>query len=287
LSQSAELKRVYGLLKGEYAKTGDTTQKLKLVEDWTVLQAETPNDRAQYLAWAAKVTEKGAPKTADQLAADADKLAHALDRRFFAVAPKLIDTPESALAPDRWRELGDNKPAAAPTDGERRLRTAHLLIHLDREAGWQKRVAVVVGLRKYVQAVTHQADRFREMRLQAELPIGFDQAAFERTQQLQIAQARDADDRARKVAAERALLDETLQAQEDAVARRVSQLNNLKAQLAKVTNEVNSLLVEQSGIEKELYAVQREVALTLEDVYRLEALLTEVERQRYAVTPGK
>ena len=51
--------------------------------------------------------------------------------------------------------------------------------------------------------------------------------------------------------------------------------------------EVDELLVRQSGIEKQLYEIQRVVALTLEDVYRLEALLAAVERERYGMPPAK
>jgi hypothetical protein len=62
-----------------------------------------------------------------------------------------------------------------------------------------------------------------------------------------------------------------------------------------VRDEVDDLLVQQTGDrarqtgkpgevpenEKLLYEIQVEVALTLDEVYRLEALLADVERQRY------
>ena len=53
----------------------------------------------------------------------------------------------------------------------------------------------------------------------------------------------------------------------------------------KVKAEVEELLVRQAGIEKQLLEVQREVWLTLEDVYRLEALLDATERERFGLPP--
>ena len=50
---------------------------------------------------------------------------------------------------------------------------------------------------------------------------------------------------------------------------------------------MDELLVRQSGIEKQLYEIQREVGLTLEDVYRLEELLARTERERYGIPPTK
>ena len=73
--------------------------------------------------------------------------------------------------------------------------------------------------------------------------------------------------------------------EDDFVNRRKTQLKELTDQLNKVKAEVDELLVKQTGIEKQLYEIQREVGLTLEEVYRLEALLTEVERERFGLPP--
>jgi hypothetical protein len=123
------------------------------------------------------------------------------------------------------------------------------------------------------------------MILAVERLIPDDQASFTRHEtQLREGATRNAE-RARAVAEIRAALTEQKITQDDAVSRRDTQLKELVAQLNKVKGEVDELLVRQTGIEKQLYEVQREVALTLEEVYRLERLLTNVERERYNLPP--
>jgi hypothetical protein len=178
-----------------------------------------------------------------------------------------------------WRD------SLAKTEGDRRARLAHLLIHLDKEAAWQKRVMVIVGLRRYVQAVTTQTMRFADMISAAERSIPEDQALFMKHETLLRERAMQYQERARAVAEIRAAATEQKTQQDDAVARRQTQLDELIAQLNKVKAEVDDLLVKQSGIEKQLFEIQREVGLTLEEVYRLEKLLADVERERYGLTP--
>ena len=45
------------------------------------------------------------------------------------------------------------------------------------------------------------------------------------------------------------------------------------------------MLVKQGGIEKQLFEIQREVGLTLEEVYRREELLDATERERFGLPP--
>lgn len=123
------------------------------------------------------------------------------------------------------------------------------------------------------------------MRNQVDLPIAADQATFHQNQIFLINEARQKGERARATAYERAKLVEQKTAADSDVSRRQTQLDDLKAQLQKVRTEVDELLVRQTGIEKQLYEIQREVGLTLEEVYRLEALLIDVERERYALPP--
>jgi chromosome segregation ATPase len=87
------------------------------------------------------------------------------------------------------------------------------------------------------------------------------------------------------LAAERLKLEEQKAAADDAVNRRRTQLAELVALYTKVKDEVDELLVRQSGIEAQLFEVQREVALTLDEVYRLEQLLVEKERERSGRLP--
>ena len=48
---------------------------------------------------------------------------------------------------------------------------------------------------------------------------------------------------------------------------------------------VDPLLVQQTKLEKDLFETQREVGLTLEEVYRLEELLDRTERERFGLPP--
>ncbi|VTR91019.1 unnamed protein product [Gemmata massiliana] len=293
-SQVGEVKRVLGLLKGEIDKTQDTAQKIALVEGWLLIQAETMNERIQYQEWASRNDKAGAPKSAEKLAVDADSLLHALDRKFYRVAPKLYTSDSVALAPAKWQEMqkqGEGadaaqlKPPVSTDDADRRVRLAHLFVHLDRDAAWQRRVAVVVGLRRYVAAITAQTIRFREMRSQVDLPLAVDQASFQKAQDYLLNETRQKVDQARLIADEKAKLVEQKTAADDAVSRRQTQLAELRAQLLKVRAEIDEQLVRQTGFEKQLYEIQREVSLTLEEVYRLDALLVDIERERYGFLP--
>ncbi|MBY0514573.1 MAG: hypothetical protein K2P78_11755 [Gemmataceae bacterium] len=168
-----------------------------------------------------------------------------------------------------------------PSEGDLKTRTAHLLVHLDPDAGWQKRVMVVVGVRQYAKAVAGQALRFRQMADQVERLINQDQRdydsllaqyrrlAIQRTQMLmEIESARDH-------------LEKQKAREEAFVAQRKTQLDEITKLLAAARNDVSVLLAEQTGIEKELYTLQRDIAVTLDDVYELQEKLAEAERQRF------
>ena len=75
----------------------------------------------------------------------------------------------------------------------------------------------------------------------------------------------------------------TIQAQkdQDLVNQRELQLKDLTAQREAVKAEVNILLAKQSLVEQQLFAVERDIGLTLEDIYRLDAELRRRERDRY------
>ncbi|MCS6867012.1 MAG: hypothetical protein RMJ56_06990 [Gemmataceae bacterium] len=181
----------------------------------------------------------------------------------------------------------DDREGLSQDQIERRMRLAHLLIHLDRDGAWQKRVMVIVGLRRYVKAVSAQVLRLSLMTQHVDRVIPIENAVFHRTiielQQKAIQNAA----RAQGVAAEKAKLIEQKIVADDAVNRRQTQLKELTDQLNKVKAEVDDMLVRQTAIEQQLFEVQREVALTLEDVYRLEDLLRAMERERYGLPPTK
>jgi len=183
----------------------------------------------------------------------------------------------AAAAAQRTNASGD--------EAERRLRLAHLLVHLDPDPVWQKRVSVVVGLRRYVRAVADQVPRFGDMIKQVELGIPGDQAVFAKHEsQLRDLATQNAE-RARIIAEQRAALADQKNKEDDAVNRQRTQLKELTDLLNRIKAEVDDLLVRQSGIEKQLFEIQREVGLTLEEVYRLEELLDTTERERFGLPP--
>lgn len=173
------------------------------------------------------------------------------------------------------------KPQPPRDEAELRSRLAHLLAHLELSAGWQKRVMMVVGLRRYVTTIASQAVRLADMAARVDKATTDDQSRFVevysqrrtlaigRTQQMVVQ------------AEVRARLAEQAQKDQDVVNQRDLQLTDLKAQLAKVKDEVNKLLAQQTQVEQTLFALEREVGLTLEAVYRMEAQLRRVQQERY------
>ncbi len=300
-NQVAEAKRVWGLIQGELDKhAAAPVEQMALLKGWLLFQAETYTLRQQYQTLLAPATATGQPKSAQQLKADADKLKSILATRFNAVLnkPQPAASPLDKNAPaDRKAEvekLSDKDKLArsdewhygtAKDDEERRQLLTHLLVHLDTDAAWQKRVMAIVGIRRYVEAISAQVQRFAYMIQDVQRLIPEDQAGFERHITQLRTQAVQNAERARAIADVRAALTEQKTAQDDAVSRRATQLKDLTALLNRIKGEVDELLVRQTGIEKQLYEAQREVALTLEEVYRLESLLTAVERERYGLPP--
>jgi hypothetical protein len=175
--------------------------------------------------------------------------------------------------------------AASGSDGDRRVRLAHLLVHLDPDPAWQKRVSVVVGLRRYVRAIADQVPRFKSMIDDVEQSIPGDQAVFARHEAQLRELATQNSDRARTVAEQKQALANQKNREDDAVKRQETQRNELKALLERIKQQVDELLVQQTSTERQLFEVQREVGLTLEEVYRLEALLAATERERFGLPP--
>lgn len=296
-NQIAEVERVQKLIKAELAKDGLAPEgKLTLLKGWLLYQAENFNTRTTYLALLAPTDANGQNKSDEQKKADAAKLEELLDARFAVVIakPQAADGPASAAPAEGAAPLSDKdkveKSAAWKTstvlnEGDRRMRLAHLLVHLDPDPVWQKRVSVVVGLRRYAQAISRQVLAFGDMIKHVELGIPDDQAAFVKQELLFRELATQNSERARAVAEKRLKRVEQKAAADDQVNRESTQLKAVTEQLAKIKAEVDELLVRQSGIEKQLFEIQREVSLTLEEVYRLEELLDATERERFGLPP--
>jgi hypothetical protein len=272
-NQLAEVKRVYALVKAEVEKRDGGAAKALVVTPLLLLQAETIEERANVLNLSA--------------AGAGDRLAALLYAKFDQVInarrlPDLASIGDATADPKERRAKAEAIRAAGVKDEpEQRARVAHLLVHLDQGAAWQKRVLMVVGMRRYVKAVGDQTLRFREMAARVARATAADQAVFvEQYAQLR-GLAIQRTQMARDIQETQARLEEQAKKDEAFVAQRETQLAELKNQLAALKAEVDQLLAKQTQVEVQLFTVQREVAGTLEDIYRLEAQLEKVERERY------
>jgi hypothetical protein len=181
--------------------------------------------------------------------------------------------------------VADVRSKLALDTQERQNRIARLLVHLSQDPAWQKRVMLVVGLRRYVNAIADQAVRYKNMYARLELLIVTEQKEFmARESDLnQIARARtDLANQQSKLKAEKA---EELRKEDDFLGQRKTQLDAIKKQLAKTKAEVDEMLVNQGKIESGLFEVQREVAITLDEIYALEAELEKRERELLKLYP--
>jgi hypothetical protein len=278
-NQVAEVKRVQGLIKAKLGEAGlGADNKIVLLRGWLLFQAENYETRLKYLT----LIEKK----------DAAELEKLLDARFAAALakPQPVDSPVAAPGgagtdPEKLEKSAAWRSGAPLDAAQWRTKIAHLLVHLDPDAAWQKRVAAVVGLRRYAKAISAQVLRFADMIAHVELGTAGEQAAFAKQETLLREQATYNAERAKAIAEQRAALVVQKTKKDDEVSREQTQLDELAAQLTKVKAEVDELLVRQTGLEAPLFEIQREVALTLEQVYRLEALLAATERERLGLPP--
>jgi len=266
-SQLAEVRRVYALVKA-HVDGLDGAAKASTAAGFLLLQAESIEDRTEYQTLLA--------------ARNGDELARRLYLRFDRVLnpPALPDlsalTPENTLA--KATEL---RSGGVKDEHERRVRAAHLLVHLDSGAGWQKRTMLVVGLKRYVRTVVEQTLRFRDMAARVEQQAAADQDRFVGEYAQLRGLAIEKTQIANNMRQDRARLEQQVQKDEEFVELRQTQLKELQDQLAKLKAEVDLLLARQYLTEQQLFEVQREVGLTLEAIYGLEADLGAKERARY------
>ena len=286
-TQLAEVRRVYALVKthleGQDGAAARAAAAFKLLE----LQAETLDERQQFLAL--RAAGKG-DDLRDRLYARFDRVLKAPEK----ADTSAIDAPAEAdedpkKTEERLDKAGTLREGPTKDEGERRARLAHLLVHLDQSAGWQKRVLMVVGARRYARAVGAQTVRFAEMVARVRQLTDDDQnrfvAEYATLRQLAIARTQ----RLRDVTDQEVRKAEQERRAADAVKELETQLDDpqvgLKAQLAQVKQDVSNLLARQDQTERELFDIQRVVAQTLDEIYRLEADLTNVEKQRYSNRP--
>lgn len=298
-SQINEVKRVRGIIQGAL---NQSTQRVQLLENFLLNQAESYEERAeiQALVRAGNAAE--------------------LERRLMGKFDRVVNPPQPTrdatpvrTTPDDTKDEQSLQPGATDEDRaaakaktrsnfnerlktgarmraeashdetERRARLAHLLVHLDRDAGWQKRVAMVVGLRQYVKTVAAQVIRFGLMANRVDRQMLDDDDAFLAEYNLLEALARQRTLMVRDMADTRAKLTDQQVKDQDFVNQRQTQLNNLSAQLRAIKAEVDAMLLRQELTEQQLFKVQREVGDTLDEIYRQEAELYRRERERFGV----
>jgi chromosome segregation ATPase len=133
-----------------------------------------------------------------------------------------------------------------------------------------------------VKAVAAQTLRFKDMidRVAGQIAADQDEFSERYTQLRELAVGRT--QAVRLTAETRARLQEQAQKDQDLVNQRTTHLADLRAQLTRIKAEVDGLLAKQTRVEQQLFATQRAIAQTLEDIYRLEDQLAETERAKYA-----
>jgi hypothetical protein len=258
-------------------------EKLTALEGWLLTQPVVYEERQAILKM---IADKDAKGMEDLLAA---KFASIIE------APKAVeddvkkslsgaDAEDSAKQLEKVARLDSSR--FAPIDEiERRARIAHLLVHLSPDPDWQKRVAMIVGLRRYAAAVAAQAERFVAMADRVKISIPADQAGYLSHERVLLRLAIDRTDLANRQADLKLKWIEQEKKEADFVGQRDTQLKTLQARYLKTKAEVDEMLVRQTGIEAALFEVQREVAITLDEVYRLEQVLEAREKELLGQTP--
>jgi len=166
---------------------------------------------------------------------------------------------------------------ACRDEGDRRKRIAHLLMNLAEGEGWQKRVALTVGLRTYLAALSDQANRFQKMAGSAEQQITLDQARFADEYDLLKNLAVWQSLLLKSQVAVRADLQGQRSKDEESVTQRRLLLEDRRATLAAVQERVAAQLVAQTEAERRLFDVQKAVGDTLRKSFDLEAALAAAE----------
>ncbi len=304
-SQQVEVKRVYAILKGQ-----DSATRMQIIPQALLRLAQSFEERTDYRDWQGskskeaelmhamdlqfhrvlpEVVEAGPlnPEMWNSLDSRLDELKTQRDAAAKA-AEAAKEAGNAAEATKKEAEAGtltgriERLRKQPPQDeADRKFRLARLLVLLETSAPWQKRCALVVGLKQYVKAVGGQSDKFRDILTRVEQATIVDQSRFvgEYSQ-------------LRTLAIERTLLvlsraeiraQLTVQAQkdQDLVNQRTLQRDDLIALRTALKAEVDVLLAKQTITERHLFLVEREIGLKLEDIYRLEAELRRLENARY------
>ena len=175
--------------------------------------------------------------------------------------------------------LADLNKAACRDEGDRRKRIAHLLMHLSEGEGWQKRVALTVGLRTYLAAISDHVNRFRNMASGSETQVVLDQARFADEYDLLKNLAVGQSLLLTRQLAVRAEYDVQRRNDEESTKLRLNLTEDRRKILAAIEADVQAKLAGQAEVEARLFAVQRQVGETLRKILELEVALAEAEKK--------
>ena len=265
-----------GLLDGVFA-AAETVNPTKATDD--AAQVKTLSDDARKAAADADAAFK---QYLQDIAAAQQQTDEAAARTAIAAAGQRRKAADDALAAaqaaqaDNLRALGGTASRDA-TDQRRRI--ARVLAEVDPAAAWQKRTALVVGLRTYRDAVADQVDRLREMARSAQALAVSDQAAFTERYLLLRNQAAT---RTLLLAQQQQItadLVAQLAKEREATTLRRGQFVTRQADLAAVRKDVGEALARQTAVEAELFTVQRQVGDALRLNFDLEDRLRQAETQ--------
>ncbi len=284
-NQLAEVKRVRAKIVDLLGKA-EGPAKSTLLAGWLLLQAETFEERVAIQELMAAGTPEAAEAMEKRLLAKFDAVLAAPKPADAEATSKLADADAEDAAKQKEKiEKVEASRLLPQEESERRARLAHLLVHLDQSAAWQKRVMVVVGLRRFASAIAAQVERFRDMSARVEMLIATDQTSYLAEERSFLRLAIDRTEMSGRQAALKLKWSEQKLKEDNFVAERTTQLNAIKAQLKKMKAEVDELLAKQTTVEAGLFEVQREVAITLDEVYQLELKLEARERDLLRLPP--
>ncbi len=176
--------------------------------------------------------------------------------------------------------MSEDVQVSTRDENDRKRQIAHFLMNLDSSAAWQKRVALIVGIRQLQYTVSDQATRMRDMARSAQRQLESDQASFlEQYKQLETlaterSQLLIQQTEIRKAIQSRAESDSSV------TARRKRQLEDRVTELDTLIADVTKRLEEQAAVEGTIFNVQKEAALMLERLFDLENKLIEAEKAK-------
>lgn len=184
---------------------------------------------------------------------------------------KIAANPKDAAAKQQLNDISAGGPAGpTSSDRQRRMKIAQLLMGMNPSPTWQKRVALTVGLKNYLIAITEQTGRLEAMLTQTKDARYTDQQAheaeYEQLKSFALENSKLVDQQDRVVKG----LITLLAADQSIFDARAVQLKNLKEELSYLTVDVNKKLAAQRDVEKALFAVQREVGQTLRETGKME-----------------